>query len=188
MESFAEYMLAEKDFDKKIEIAYYLKRKRGIFLDNSVLFKATIAKLFIETMNIDVDENLVITAALLCACKKVDDFQDIEKVKKYASESADYLRTLGFSERFCKICRQHNRYSGDLRREKEADILELADQFGGMMLDRPERRGFPIDEAIVLLEFRNLKGLTNRYLSEFKDFINIVKEIPVPCQILEEID
>ena len=49
------------------------------------------------------------------------------------------------------------------------------------MLDRPERRGFPIDEALVLLEHRNLKGLTNRYLPEFKNFINIIKEIPVPC-------
>ena len=181
METFAEYMLFEKDFNKKIEIAYYLQRKTGIFLDNTVLFKATIAKLFIETMNIDVDENLVITASLLCACKKIDDFQDIEKVKSYAKESAEYLKTLGFSKEFCLICEQHNRYSNSLPRKKEADILELADQFGGMMLDRPERRGFPIDEAIVLLEHRNLKGFTNRYLNEFKNFINIIKEIPVPC-------
>ena len=181
MESFAEYMLAEKDFDKKIEIAYYLQKKTGIFLDNSVLFKTTIVKLFIETMDIDVDENMLITASLLCACKKTGDYHDIEKVKSYAKESAEYLKTLGFSDKFCNICRQHNRYSGDSQREKEADILELADQFGGMMLDRPERIGFPIDEAIVLLENRNLKGVTNKYFSEFKDFINIIKEIPVPC-------
>ena len=181
MSSFPEYILSEEDFDKKIEIAYYLQKKTGIFLDNSVLFKTAIAKLFLETMDIDVDKNLVITACLLYACKKIDDFQDIEKVKSYAKESADYLKKLGFSDRFCKICEQHNRYSGTLRREKEADILELVDQFGGMMLDRPERKGFPADEALVLLEHRNLKGLTNRYLSEFKDFINIIKEIPVPC-------
>ncbi len=181
METFAEYMLAEKDFNNKIEIAYYLQRKTGIFLDNTVLFKTAITKLFIETMNIDVDENLLITASLLYSCKKVNDFQDIQSIKTYARESAEYLRKLGFSDRFCKICMQHNRYSNDLKREKEADILELVDQFGGMMLDRPERRGFPIDEALVLLEHRNLKGLTNRYLPEFKNFINIIKEIPVPC-------
>ena len=181
MNSFAEYILSEEDFDKKIEIAYYLQKKTGIFLDNTVLFKTVITKLFIETMNLDVDKNMLITASLLYACKKVNDFQDIEKIKTYAKESADYLRKLGFSEKFCKICEQHNRYSGDLRREKEADILELVDQFGGMMLDRPERRGFPADEALVLLEHRNLKGLTNKYLIEFKDFINIIKEIPVPC-------
>ena len=181
MSSFAEYILSEKDFDKKIEIAYYLQKKTGIFFDNTVLFKAVITKLFVETMNLDVDKNIVITASLLYTCKKVNDFQDIEKVKIYAKESADYLKKLGFSEKFCKICEQHNRYSGGSKREKEADILELVDQFGGMMLDRPERRGFPADEALVLLEHRNLKGLTNRYLSEFKDFINIIKEIPVPC-------
>lgn len=181
METFAEYMLAETDFDKKVEIAYYLQRKTGIFLDNSVLFKTVITKLFIETMELDVDENLLITASLLYACKKVNDFQSVDKVKTYAKESSDYLKTLGFSDKFCKICEQHNRYSGDLRREKESDILELVDQFGGMMLDRPERKGFPADEAIVLLEHRNLKGLTNRYLPQFKDFINIIKEIPVPC-------
>lgn len=181
MESFAEYMLAEKDFDRKIEIAYYLQKKTGIFLDNTVLFKTVITKLFIETMELDVDENLLITASLLYACKKVNDFQSIEKVKNYAKESADYLKTIGFSDEFCKICQQHNRYSGDLRREKEADILELVDQFGGMMLDRPERKGFPADEALVLLEHRNLKGLNNRYLEQFKVFINVIKEIPVPC-------
>ena len=181
MENFAENMLSEKDFDKKIEIAYYLQKKTGIFLDNTVLFKATIAKLFVETMDLDVDENMVITAALLCACKKVNDFQDMEKIKTYAKESADFLKTLGFSDKFCTICREHNRYSGEIVREKEADILELVDQFGGMMLDRPERKGFPADEALVLMEYRNLKGLNNKYLPQFKDFINIIKEIPVPC-------
>ena len=42
METFADYILAEKDFNKKIEIAYYLQKKTGIFLDNSVLFKTAI--------------------------------------------------------------------------------------------------------------------------------------------------
>ena len=181
METFAEYMLSETDFDKKIEIAYYFQRKTGIFLDNTVLFKTAITKLFIETMDIDVDENLLITASLLYSCKKVNNFQDIQSIKTCAKESAEYLSKLGFSDKFCTICMQHNRYNNDLKREKEADILELVDQFGGMMLDRPERRGFPIDEALVLLEHRNLKGLTNRYLPEFKNFINIIKEIPVPC-------
>lgn len=181
METFADYILAEQDFNKKIEIAYYLQKKTGIFFDNSVLFKASIAKLFIETMNIDVDENLVLTAALLYGCKKVNDFQDLEKVKSYAKESACYLKKLGFSDAFCKICEQHNRYNNYVKREKEADILELIDNFGGMMLDRDERKGFPADEALVLLEYRNLKGLSNAYLQEFKEFINIIKEIPVPC-------
>ena len=56
-------------------------------------------------------------------------------------------------------------------REKESDILELVDNFGGLVLDRPERKGYPIYEAMNLLENRNLKDVGNRYLKEFKKFI-----------------
>ena len=177
METFADYILEEKDFAKKAEIAYYLHKKKNIYFDNSVVFKAMIVKTFVESMNIDVDSNLVVTAMLLCGCKKINNSQDIEKIKSYAVEGANYLQTLGFSKDFCTICEQHNRYSNSYPRKKESDILELADHFGGMMLDRPERRGFPIDEALVLLEYRNLKGLSNIYLSKFRDFINIEKEL-----------
>lgn len=177
METFAEYILNEKDFAKKAEIAYYLHKKKGTYFDNSVIYKAMVAKTFIDSMDIDVDSNLVTTAMLLCGCKKINNSQDIERIKAYAKEGAQYLQSLGFSKEFCNICEQQNRYSNLLPRTKEGDILELADNFGGMMLDRPERRGFPIDEALVLIEYRNLKGLDNQYLSKFKEFINIEKEI-----------
>lgn len=179
MESFAEYILSEEDFGKKVEIMSYLKKKTNIFFDNSVIFKALITKMFIETMDIDVDKNKVITAMLLCGCKKINNAQDIEKIKAYAVEGADFLSKLGFSKDFCKICEQHNRYSNSIPRKKESDILELADQFGGMLLDRPERIAFPIEEALILLESRNLKNCNNVYLNEFKQFIDIVKEVNV---------
>lgn len=179
MQKFSEYILNEKDFYKKIEIMEYVSKKVPIFFDKSVVFKALIAKLFIETMNLDVDENLVLTACLLYACKKTQDAQSLEKVRAYAKEGADYLKKLGFPERFCKICLEHNRYNNNLRREKESDILELVDQLGGMMIDREERRGFPIDEAIVLVEHRNLRSYNNVYLDKFKDFINKEMEIVV---------
>lgn len=66
METFASWILAEKNFAKKIRIMCYLKEKTNIFFDNSVIYKALIAKLFIEAMDIDVDKNIVITAMLLC--------------------------------------------------------------------------------------------------------------------------
>ena len=177
MNSFAEYILSEEDFGKKVEIMLYLKKKTNIFFDNSVIFKALIVKLFIESMEIDVDENKLVTAMLLCGCKKINNAQDMEKIKAYAKEGANFLAKLGFSKEFCLICEQHNRYSNSIPRKKEADILELADQFGGMLLDRPERVAFPIEEALILLENRNLKNCNNVYLNEFKEFINIVKEI-----------
>jgi len=179
MITFAEYILNEKDFYKKIELAYYLHKKKNTFFNNSVIFKAMIAKMFIETMNIDVDKNLILTACLLCSCKKIDNAQDIEKIKSYAKESAEYLSKIGFDENFCTICKQQNRYSNSLPRKKESDVLELVDQFGGMLLDRPERQAFPIDEAMALLEYRNLKGQDNVYLEDFKKFIEVEKEIIV---------
>ena len=179
MQKFSEYILNEKDFYKKIDTMMFVSKKAPIFFDKSVIFKTMIAKLFIETMKLDVDENLVITACLLYDCKKNKDAQSLDKVKTSAKESADFLRKLGFSERFCKICLEHNRYNDSKNREKESDILELVDQLGGMMVDREERRGFPLDEAIVLLEYRNLKDSNNMFIKEFKEFINMEMEIIV---------
>ena len=179
METFADYILKEQDYIKKIEIAYYLQKRAGIFFDNSVILKTELARMFIEDMNLDVDKNLVITACLLYACKKKKDATDINHIRSYAKDGANYLATLGFDKRFCKICEEANRYSGSTPREIESDILELVDNFGGLILDRPERRGFPIDEALVLTEHRNLKGLKNRFMEEFKEFIFIEEGVRV---------
>ena len=177
--TFAEYILSEKDWIKKMEIMYYLEKRGNIFFDNSVVFKTEILKLFLDNTSFGFDENMLITACLLCNCKKIDNFSDMNKVKTYALEGAQYLATLGFDKRFCRICEQVNRYSGSEPREPEADVLELVDQFGGMLLDRPERIGFKVDEALVLLEFRNLKGKENRYLETFKNFVNRMEAIKV---------
>lgn len=175
--TFAEYILSEKDWIRKMEIMYYLEKKINIFFDKSVVFKAELAKLFIDVMNIDIDENIVITACLLCNCKKPESFANLERIKSYAKEGAEFLSTLGFSKEFCEICEQVNRYSESSPRRKEADILELVDQYGGMLLDRPERIALKPDEALVLLEHRNLKGKYNCYLEEFKEFVNKMQEV-----------
>ena len=179
MNTFADYILEEQDLAAKMEIVYYLSKKSKIFFDKSVVFKTEIARLFLNYSKIEVDENQILTACLLCNVKKVDNAQDIESVHKYAKKGAEYLEGLGFSKRFCKICEEVNRYSGSNPREKESDILELIDQFGGMLLDRPERIGFKVDEALVLLEYRNLKGKENRYLETFKNFVNKMEAIKV---------
>lgn len=179
-QTFADYILSEKNWIKKMEIMYYLNKRGEIFFNNSVVFKTELLKLFLDNVpDLNFDENMIITAALLYNCKKVDNFTDMEKVKTFAKEGANYLKTLGFDDRFCKICEQVNRYTGLEPREPEADVLELIDQFGGMLLDRPERIGFKVDEALVLLEFRNLKGKENKYLQIFKDFVNRMEAIKV---------
>ena len=61
METFAEYILSEKDWIKKMEIVYYLQKKTGIFYDNSVILKTLLAKWFMEDKDLGVEKNLVIT-------------------------------------------------------------------------------------------------------------------------------
>ena len=179
METFADYILQEQDYIKKLEIAYYLQKRTGIYFDNTVIFKTELARMFMDDMNLGVDKNLVITACILCGCKKKKDATDIETIRSYAKNGANYLATLGFDKRFCKICEEVNRYSGSSPREPESDILELVDNFGGLVLDRPERKGFPIDEALVLTEYQNLKGVENRFLDKFKEFIFIEEGVKV---------
>ena len=177
MDTFANYILDEKDLASKMEITYYLAKKTRIFFDKSVIFKTEIARMFIDYMKVEVDKNLVLTACLLCNCKKVDNAQDIKKVHSYAKEGADYLLTLGFEQKFCKMCEEVNRYSGSNPRERESDVLELVDQFGGMLLDRPERIGFKPDEAMTLLQYRNLKDQYNRFLHIFGEFVQMMEQI-----------
>lgn len=179
MEDFAKYILNEDDFISKIEILYFLAPKLGINFDKSIVFKTEIARMFLEYSKLNVDENLVLTACLLCNCKKVDDAQKIGQLKTYAKEGAEYLVKLGFDKRFCRICEGLNRYSGLSPREKESDIIELADQFGGLLMDRPERIGFSPDEALVLIEHRNLKNEYNRYLETFREFVNTLDKVEI---------
>ena len=179
METFADYILNEEDIATKMDITYYLAKKTRIFFDKSVVFKTEIARLFLDYMKIDIDKNKVLTACLLCNCKKIDNAQDIEKIHSYAKEGADYLRGMGFSKTFCKMCEEINRYSNSNPRERESDILELVDQFGGMLLDRPERIGFKPDEAMVLLEHRNLKDVYNRYLHTFAEFVHMMEQVEI---------
>jgi hypothetical protein len=178
-QTFSEYLLNETDELEKMSIVRYLQKKmqeKGVyfFYDKSVLLKAELAKMFIEEMNIvEVDKNLVITACLLMGCKKNNNPQDLTKVKMFAKESADFLRSdmFGFSEDFCNICEGYNRDSG-VKRTRESDILELVDNFGGMLMHRYDRQGFSVEDALCLLKERNLKGLNNIYLNQFVSFVD----------------
>lgn len=183
MEDFASYILNEKDYIQKMIITYYLSKKTGIFFDKSIVLKTELIKLFIEYKKIKVDENLVLTAALLCNCKKVDNAQKIGKLETYAKEGADYLSALGFDKRFCKICEELNRYSESMPREIESDILEVVDQFTGLILNRVERFAYPTEEAITILKERNFKYYKNRYLDEFISFVLDIDKICIREQI-----
>ncbi len=179
MEDFATYILEEKSLAQKMLITYYLSKKTGIFFDKAIVLKTEIASLFIDYMKINVDENLVVTAMLLCNCKKVENAQKMGKLETFAKEGAEYLETLGFSKRFCKICEEVNRYSKSIPREKESDIIEVVDQFTGLILNRIEREAFDPIEALVVLRERNLKYTDNKYLDLFEVFIKELENITI---------
>ena len=155
MEDFAMYILNEKDYIQKMVIAYYMSGKTGTFFDKSIVLRTEIARMFLNYTGLDVDKNKVLTAVLLCNCKKIDNAQKIGKLETYAKEGAEYLATLGFDKDFCTICEGLNRYSGIKRRKKESDILELVDQFSGLILKRAERDAFTPEEALIILKERN---------------------------------
>ena len=177
MDDFATYILSERSYIQKMIITYYLSKKTGIFFDKSIVLKTEIAKLFVEYMKIDVNLNVVVTAMLLCNCKKVDNMQKMGRLETYATEGAEYLQTLGFNKRFCKICQEVNRYNENDPRERESDILEVVDQFTGLILNRVEREAFSPMEAIMILRERNLKYVENRYLDLFCEFIETMENV-----------
>lgn len=179
IETFADYILNEKNSGSKMEIAYYLSKKERIFFDKSVIFKTEVLRLFLNSVNLEVDNNLLITASLLASCKKIEVANNIEKIRSFAQEGAEYLYSIGFDKNFCDICVGINRYKHQKVRAKESDILELVDQFAAMLLDRQERVGMKVDEALVLLEYRNLKDVNNQFLHTFVDFIRKIEEIKI---------
>lgn len=180
---FAKMILNEKNFLKKIDLVAYLANRDRNFFDTSVIYKGEIAKLFVNKMKLEgIDENEVITAALMYSCKKIDSAQEIDRIKNEKYKDFDYLKSLGFTNRFCKICVEHTRYNQpteNYEREPEGDILELVENYVGLTMHREDRMAFPIDEALDLIEHKNLQGKYNRYLNDFKEFVKIMEGIRV---------
>ena len=172
MKTIDDYILNEPDYLKKLENVYYFKKVEGINFDNSVLFKTELARMFIEKMNIDVDKNLTITSCLLYACKK--DKNETDKVQKffYVKDSIDYLEKIGFSDKVCNVFKYMCIDSKE-ERPRECDIIELVDGFGDLVLNREDRMGYSVDEALNLLVNRNLKNRNNVFLKKFEDFIKM---------------
>jgi len=177
MATFAEYILSENDFIKKIDIMTYLKKKQNIFFNTSVIMKAELAREFMDTMKIDVDKSLVLTACLMCDCLKIDSPEELVRLQKSQAEYRNYLRSLGFNDRFCKICAEHSRVgqNPNVPREKESDILELADQFGGLIMHRSDRIAYTVPEALEILVNKNMKNVNNIYLGQFQEFVDIME-------------
>lgn len=178
MATFAQYILSEQDFIKKIDIVNFLRKKQNIYFNTSVILKAEIARQFIDTMKLDVDRNVTLTACLMYDCLKSDVASESLRYNKTREEYDKYFKALGFSDNFCKICSEHLR-NGEGQREREGDILEIVDQFGAMLINRSDRLAYSVDEALEILSTKNMKDSDNCYLETFQEFVYIMEDIEV---------
>ncbi len=181
MATFAEYILGEPNFIKKVEIVHFLSKKQNIFFNNTIIMKAELAREFIDIMKLDVDKNMVITACLMYSCLRIDTADEAERAKKSIDEDRKFLKQLGFSDKFAKICTEYNRnyIESNEEREKESDILEIVDQFGAMLANRQDRLAYSVEEAMHILKKINLKNSGNKYLELFEEFVDVMEDIKV---------
>ena len=151
---------------------------KSLFFDNSVLLKMKLADMFIDSLSINVDRNLVLTACLVYGLNKLDTIGEKERIKRKKREDYLFLNSLGFNERFCKICTEYNRVNETKKyqREEEGDILELVENFGGMLLHREERLAYSVSDALDLLQNKNLAGKNNKFLEDFKLFVDVMQK------------
>lgn len=179
MQKLARYIYAQKNLMKKIEIVYYLKKIQNLFFDNSVIFKAELARMFIDSMCLEVDKNLVLTSVLVYSLKKVNSPQEKSRILKEKERDKEYLQKIGFSEEFCKVAMEYNRINepDGYARSKEGDVLELIENFGGMLLHREDRLGFAPKEAIEILENSRFKNNNNQYFEDLKMFVDVFESV-----------
>ena len=169
--AFANSILEESELIKKVEIiCRYQKSTINVFFDTTAIFKAELARLFVEHMNIEnVDENRLVTACLVYAFKRTNTPAEIERIKREKEEDKNFFRSLGFDENFCKICSEYNRYNEyeGYERENEGDILELMDKFVALIVTREDRLAFSVEEAMELLYTRIPEDHYNNRFSQF---------------------
>jgi len=181
--SFAKDILDENELIDKIKvICKYRNNSINVFFDTTAILKAEIVRIFIDNNNItNVDKNKLITACLVYAFKRTNTPKEIERIKKEKEKEREFLKSLGFDDNFCKICSEYNRYNEieGYNRENEGDILELVDNFVGLIMHREDRTAFPVDEALDILEFKNLSNYNNKYINKFKSFIKSLEEIEI---------
>ena len=179
MQKLAKYIYSQNNLIRKIEMVYYLKKMKNLFFDNSVILKVELARMFIDSMCLDVDENTVLTAVLVYSLKKVNSPQEKSRILTEKARDKEFLRKLGFSEEFCKIAMEYNRINEDENyvRSKEGDVLEIVENFGGMLLHREDRLGFAPKEALEILANSTFKDRNNRYFEDLEFFVNVFESV-----------
>ena len=86
MENFAEYILNEEDLAAKMEIAYYLSKKKKILFDKSVIFKTEIARKFLNYSKISLSLSLgLLLLYRLTSSQTLQNFFPNPSISKYSA-------------------------------------------------------------------------------------------------------
>ena len=96
MQKIARFIYGQKSFMRKVEMVYYLKKLNNLFFDNSVIFKAELARMFIDSMCLDVDKNLVVTSVLVYSLKKVNSPQERSRILTEKQRDKEFLQLFSF--------------------------------------------------------------------------------------------
>lgn len=169
--NFAKSMLAEDQWDKKMELMCIFKNSFNLYFDNFVIFRTLIVKLFLDRINGEqstffysklrqypqfaVDNNIIITASLLMDCKRRSRCN--KDADTYLSEGAQYLLQKGFSKNFCEICKKANL---QIKCEKpiESQLLEIISAFSEMLIHGFYPETYEVPMALYLLNDKFISG------------------------------
>lgn len=180
----ADALLEEKDLIRKFEIMFYFQKKESIFFNTTSMIKAELMRMFLEDQKIkDVDISEMLTLALVYTVKRIDSPQEIQRMVGNKEENMKYIQSLGFSKDFAENATYYK--EGDVpdkERTVQEKLLDIFDQFAGLISHREERIAYKIPQALDVLEKTNLSSSSNEYLSLFIEFIK-EKDKSVGAQI-----
>ncbi len=169
----ADALLEEEDLIRKFEIMFYFQKKESIFFNTTSMIKAELMRMFLENQKIEgLDISEMLTMALIYTVKRIDSPQEIQRMADNKEDNMKYIQSLGFSEKFAINATYYK--EGDVpekERTVEEKILDIFDQFAGLISHREERIAYKIPQALDVLDKTNLASSSNEYLPLFIEFI-----------------
>ena len=180
----ADALLEEKDLIKKFEIMFYFQKKESIFFNTTSMIKAELMRMFLENQKIEgVDISEMLTLALIYTVKRIDSPQEIQRMVENKEENMKYIQSLGFSKDFAQNATYYKEVDEpEKERTIQEKLLDIFDQFAGLISHREERIAYKIPQALDVLGKTNLASSSNEYLPLFIKFIK-EKDVSVGAQL-----
>ena len=170
----ADALLEEEDLIRKFETMFYFQKKESIFFNTTSMIRAELMRMFLEDQKIEnVDTSEMLTLALIYTVKRIDSPQEKQRFLENKKENIEYIKSLGFTEKFARNATYYKeKDEKENERTIEQKILDIFDQFAGLISHREDRLAYPIEQALDIIEKINMPNTNNEYLSIFIEFIH----------------